>query len=322
MSESQAPVPQAAQAVPTPAEAAKLPANSQEQNNQSPPEAEAQAIAADPTLTNAQKKQMINKLKIKYNGREYDEELPFEIPDNDAARDYMSKNLQMAKLGQAKSQQYSQLEKEVISFIEQLRANPKAALRDPRVGVDVKKLVQEIIEEEIENSKKSPEQLRAEELERELSMMRSEREREKKDFETREYTRLKEEAIDKYDNMISSALDKSKLPQTAQTVSIMASYLERAVTKGLDLSADDLVELVRSELNENTTEFVNNMSDEDFEKQFKSRINTLRKKSIAKSRQNASQLKPKIADVGNQNKPKAPSSGKQEKVSMKKFFGF
>ena len=97
----------------------------------------------------------LKKLKIKYNGKEYEEELPFEIDDNPEVVEYMKKQLQMAKMSQSKAQELSNMQKEVEAFINELRKNPRKILSNPDIGVDVKELVNEILQEEIENSQKS-----------------------------------------------------------------------------------------------------------------------------------------------------------------------
>ena len=104
-------------------------------------------------------KKMLKSLKIKVDGREMEEKLPFEIPDDEETVEWMKRNLQMSKMGAKRAQEYSSLEKEVRTFIDELRKNPRKILADPNIGIDVKKLAAEVIEEEIANSQKSPDQL-------------------------------------------------------------------------------------------------------------------------------------------------------------------
>ena len=77
-------------------------------------------------------KKMLKSLKLKVDGREIEEKLPFEIPDDEETVEWMKRNLQMSKMGQKRAQEYSTLEKEVKTFIEELRKNPRKILADPR----------------------------------------------------------------------------------------------------------------------------------------------------------------------------------------------
>src|SRR5271166_4683964 len=93
---------------------------SQEQSNSAPAtssaEAQAAAVIANPNASNAQKAAAIKKLsnlRIKVDGQEYDEKLPFEIEDTKANREWMTKNLQMSKAAQKRMGEKAQLENEV-----------------------------------------------------------------------------------------------------------------------------------------------------------------------------------------------------------------
>ena len=154
-------------------------------------------------LTPTEKKR-VNSLMLKFNGKEYEEKLPFEIDEDQS--DWMRKQLQLAKMSQTKSQEVASLEKEVVAFLQELKTNPRKALANPMIGIDIKQLAADILEEEIENSRKSPEQLEREKLQNELKALRDEREAEKKQAESLQEQATLERLYDKYDNMISGAL--------------------------------------------------------------------------------------------------------------------
>ena len=73
-------------------------------------------------LTPAEVKK-IKQLKLKFNGKEIVEDLPFEIEESHA--DWLVKQRQKAMLADHKANEYSQLEREIGQFINELRANPK-----------------------------------------------------------------------------------------------------------------------------------------------------------------------------------------------------
>lgn len=265
----------------------------------------------------------LNKLKLKIDGKEIDEELPFELPDDPQVLEYMTRQLQLAKASQKRMSESNQLQKNVEAFITELRKNPRKALSNPSIGVDLKQLAAEILQEEIENSQKSPEQLEREKLEGELKAIREEREREKEESRTRELERLQEQEFVKYDTLISDALDKSGLPKTAYTVKKMADYLYMAVQNNIDVSPADVVGLVQEEMVSDLKEMFSAMPEEVIESVVgKETINKIRKKAVEGVKKRTAPTSPKqIKDVGAANKPKEGKSDKDNK-SYRDFFGF
>lgn len=279
-----------------------------------------QAATGTPT-EKVEAKKMLKSLKIKFNGREYEEKLPFEIPDDEESRNYMSRQLQLSKQAHSKAEEYSTLEKEVAHFVEELRKNPKKALSDPSVGIDMKKLAAEIIEEEIANSEKSPEQLKAEKLEAELKSIKEEREKEKDEQKKKEFERLQEQEFERYENMMVSALEGSKLPKSPYVVKKIADYMLLGLQEGLDVTPQDVLPLVEAEMQTDLKEMFAVMPDDVLEALIgKDVITRIRKKNIAKAKGTNNPpvpLKSAVKDIGG--KPEVKTPGK--KASFRDFFG-
>jgi hypothetical protein len=259
----------------------------------------------------------LRSLKLKVDGREIEEELPFEIPDDPEAVEYMTRQLQMSRMGSKRAQEYAQLEKEIRQMITEGTKNPRKLLKE--LNIDERELARQIIEQEIENSQKSPEQLERERLEMELRSLKEEREREKSDLERKEFERLQEQAYERYDNQMSVALEKSELPKEPYVIKKMADYMLAALQEGYDVTPDDIVPLVKEELRKDLQSLVGAMPDEALE-QFlgKERLNSFRKKNLAKAKEAATVSAAKaIKDTGG----KAPAKEVQKKVSFKDFFG-
>lgn len=289
-------------------------------------ESQEAAIDADPSLSRAEKaeaKKTLKNLRIKVDGREFDEELPFEIPDDEEAVEWMKRNLQMSRMGQKRSQELSTLEKEVRSFIDELKKNPRKVLSDPTIGIDVKRLAAEVIEEEIENAQKSPEQLERERLERELKDLKEQREREKEELNQREFERIQQESFERYDMLIGQALEKSDLPKSPYVVKKMADYMLLGLQNGIDVSPADVVPIIREELQDELKDMFAVMPDEVVEAIIgKDVLTRVRKKNIAKAKQakappTAQNL---AADTGKSSK--ADAQKPVQKQSIKDFFGF
>jgi hypothetical protein len=282
--------------------------------------AEGEVAEAQAAQSAAAKKEAarIRKLKLKVDGQELEEELPFEIDDNPEAVEYMTRQLQMSKAAQKRMGEHAQLQKEVKYFLEELRKNPKKILADPSIGIDVKQLAAQIIEEEIANSQKSPEQLEKERLETELKTLQEEREREREETRQKEFARLQEIEYERYDTLMSKALETSDLPKSPYVVKKMADYMLLGLNEGIDVSPEDVLPLVREEIQNDLREMFAVMPDEVIEKIVgKDVFNRVRKKNVAKAKA-PTPVKSAIKDTG---ASKSAATTSAEKKSFRDFFG-
>jgi hypothetical protein len=283
----------------------------QDQTNQTPSEAAVQQVAKE---AQKQAQAEMRKLKIKYNGRE--EEVEFDPNDND----YLTRQFQMAKLGQSKAQEFSNLQKEVGTFLQKLKNDPKSVLTDPNIGIDVKKFAAQILEEEIANSKKSPEQLDKERLEAEVKRLKDDQKRKEEEFKQKETERLTEQAYVQYDTMINDAIEKSDLPKTPYVVKKMADYMLLGLQNNLDLQAKDVVSIVREEMQNDLKEMFGVMPDETIEAIVgKDVINRIRRKNLARAKATPpTPIRSALKDVGRTGKEEKKE---EKKLTIKELFG-
>ncbi len=274
---------------------------------------EAAPIAA-PTVA---EKKYLRKLQLKIDGENIDEELPFDLEDTPANQEWMKKNLQMSKVAQKRMQSEAQLQKEVRSFVDELRKNPRKVLSDPNLGVDLKEIARQIIEEEISNSQKSPEQIKQEALESELKELRAEREREKEEMSARELERLQQQEMERYDTQITKALSNSSLPKSPYVVKKMADYMLMSLNEGLDVTPDDILPLVEEEIRNDLKQMFAVLGEDAIEGLVgKEVINKMRKRNLAKAP--PSPLKSSIKDIGT--KRVEPKKEEGPKKTFKDFF--
>lgn len=258
----------------------------------------------------------IKKLKLKFNGREIEEDLPFEIDEEHA--DWLAKQRQKAMLADHKANEYSQLEREIGAFIQELRKNPKKALSNPAIGLDIKQFAAEILQEEIEQAQKTPEQIKEEALQRELEELKAERAREKEEMNARELERLTEREYERYDSLMSSAIESSDLPKSPYVVKKMTEYLMMGIENGIDVEPKDVIPLIREEIQNDIQEMFQVMPAEVIEQILgKSNIEKLRKKRIASAKAPIP-VKASVRDVGAQKKEEKKE---QKKQTLKEFFG-
>lgn len=259
----------------------------------------------------------INKLKLKFNGKEFEEDLPFEI--DEAHADWLVKQRQKAMLADHKSNEYSQLEREIGDFIKELRTNPKKALSNPAIGLDIKQFAAQILQEEIEQSQKSPEQIEKEALEEELRQIRQEREEEKQRLRAQELQLLEEREFERFDTLISDAISTSDLPKSPYVVKKMTDYLIMGIDAGLQVTPADIIPLIREEMHNDIREMMDVMPAELIE-QFigKGNVDKLRKKRVSAAKPPIPVSK-SVQDVAKGAVKKEEK--KQEPKTFKDFFG-
>jgi hypothetical protein len=316
---------QKAQAQSTPKQAPQASKGPAGQTSAPKQAAAAQAVVNDPNAPKAAKieaKKTLKKLSYKVDGQEFTEDLPFEIPDDPKAREYMTRELQMSRMGQKRAQHAATLEKEVGQLINDIRADPFKVLADPAIKVDVKQAIEKWLQKEIENSQKSPEQLALENAQEEIRQMKALQDNEKRTREAQEQQAMADKYEKEYDEQISQALESNQIPRSAAAVKKILAYAELAVAANKDVSIRDILPFVKEELISDYREHAKALPDDALENFFgKELVDRLRKTAVKRAK--AAQANPALNAPG-----KAPSTGKTtpaapkeaEKVSYKKFF--
>lgn len=256
-------------------------------------------------------KKYLKKLNLKIDGEDYEEELPFEIPDDPKAIEYMKRELQKSKAFHKRDQGYKQLETDVKQLLHDLKNDPEAVLSDPAIGHDMKKLAAKIIEREIEASRKSPEQRRAEELEAKLKQIEDERAKEKEKFQKQEFERLQEREYNRYQSEMSEALKSANLDNDYARRK-MADMLLAGLENGLNLSPKDVLPRLKEQIH-NDIKNMFGSSPDDVLQEFlgKDRFSSMKKRVTPPP----VPVKSAVKDVA-----KADASKPSKKISMKEFF--
>lgn len=264
----------------------------------------------------------LKQLKLKVDGKEVNEDLPFEVDEGSEAAEYMTKQLQLAKAAQKRMGEASDYKKkldQVGEYLQQAKGNPKKIrelMKD--LEIDERQLAAMIVEEELEKAKKSPDQLEKEALQAELQKIKDERDTEKKSMEEREYQRLVEQETERYRIAIDGALSKSGLPNNQVYRERVAKYLAKAIDKGMEVSAEDVVPLVKEEIAQEIQALFA-ASPEDYVEQLlgKDTLKRLRKRNLEKAKTEPPvPLNRQVQDTGSEkSKPKD-----EPKVSFKDYF--
>lgn len=285
-----------------------------------PDAATLQAVAENGTPKQAAAaKKMLKQLRIKVDGVESTEDLPFEISEEHA--EYMTKQIQKARAGDKRLQQYSQLESEVGKFIKRLKDDPEAALSDPSIGVDVKKLAASVVEKEIKKSQLSPAEREKQELQDELKRLKDQTKKDKEEAEEREFRTKCETEHARIESEMVQALAANQLPKSSGAIKRMASYMLQANNEGIDLTIADLAPIVKAEMQQELQDLLSQLS-EDHAETFigKDIISKIRKKNISKAK-SAGTANPKTTVKETSAKARTSEKPPAIKKNYKDFFG-
>lgn len=275
---------------------------------------ELQAKKAEGEKLSKTEEKQLKEYKLKINGKDKSFKLDL---SNDAE---MQKYLQKAMASDESFQQAAEVRKAAMQFISELKSNPRKVLTDPNIGIDLKKLAEEIMSEQLQDLEKTPEQRELEKHKKELESLKKQREDEKKDWEQKEFTRLQQEHERQLETDISAALDVGGLPKTARTVKAMAEYMMIALESGSDLSAKDIVPIVKNATLSEFKEVINSLSDDQLEDFMgKEIIGRLRKRNLAKAKQ-VVETANAVKSTGEGSKKKDEAKA-EKKMSIRDFLG-
>lgn len=241
-----------------------------------------------------QKKSNKRKLKLKVDGQDLEEEIDL---DNE---EELRKHLQLSKAAQKRMQEAAELKKrqsqidtEIQEFIQHLRDPSKAAqiLSDPRIGLDVKKFAQQIINQEIEEMQLSPEEKERRKLQAELESLRKEKEEKEKMAENERLTRVQQEYASQLEKDILSGLSKTSLPNKPFIIKRIVENLAVAMENGVDdVRVEDVLPIVEKQFKRDLKEMFDAFPEETIEQLIGlDNVDRLRKHRIRKMKSTKAQ---------------------------------
>lgn len=188
---------------------------------------EGQAKPADVKEQKALEK-AIKAYEIKVNGKSKKVELDL----NDEAS--IKKYLEKAEGAQEKFQEAALYRKQAEQLVEMLQKDPLSILRNPALGIDVKKLAEMVLDEQLQEASLSPEQKRIKELESALT----EREKKEKDLkdakDAEDKQRLTREMYVKAEQDMMQALDTSSIGASPYAVRRVADMMSALIEEGYE----------------------------------------------------------------------------------------
>jgi hypothetical protein len=140
-------------------------------------------------------------------------------------------------------------------MLKMLKENPDDILE--KMGIDVDEWAEKRLTKKLEHMKKSPEQIKNEEMQSELEALRLEKKTADEAREQSEHERLKGQAMMQITEEISGALDKSKsfLPRKPKILQRVAETMVFAIKNGFpEVTAADVIPIVEKQFEQEMNE--------------------------------------------------------------------
>jgi hypothetical protein len=172
------------------------------------------------------------------------------------------KRIQKAEAADRRMQEAAEQRKQVEALFDLLKKDPIAALKDPALGVDVRKMVEEQILREYEESQLDEPSRKTKELERQLQAEKAKwQEHEAKQQQIAEQ-QLHERVFQETQQQFTQALDQADVPRNKETMYMMAEIAQVNLENGIDLSPAQLAAEVKDRISGMHTHIVRSLDGE------------------------------------------------------------
>lgn len=240
---------------------------------------------------------MIKSLKLKIDGQEFDEQLPFEIDENDPKQvEFLKRHLQMSKVSNKRMSEAAMTKKQAEQFIQALQNDPMKILSNPKLMGEEKfqKIAEEFLAKKIQDQMLSPEERRQIEMQKRLEEYEAKEKSEKERIEAEETEKMQLHYAQEFEKTIVDGLKESNLPKNTFTVKRMAELMKKNLQHGLELSPSQLATMVKEDYQKELVSLIGGSEADQILALFGDELsNKIRKYDLAKFKQNNSnQAKP------------------------------
>lgn len=251
------------------------------------------------------------RVPLKVNGRDMEYEVDL---DND---EELAKYLQKAMAADEKFQEAASIRKQMQQFVQALKSDPLSILSHPELGINIKDLAERVINNELEDLQKSPEQKRLEQLERDLKDREDKLKTVEEQKREAELARLEEQAFQELDRDIDEALKTTSLPKSAYVMKRIADTLINANELGYtEISVKDIMPYVEQTMEQELQEMFGRMPEEVIERLMGQNLDRVRRSKIAK----AKKVAPSVQETAAATKGKSQEEAPKQKVKFKDYF--
>lgn len=252
------------------------------------------------------------KFKLKVDDKEFEDEL--DLSDEQE----LVKRLQKAKAFESRSQEHATLKKQVGMLMKQLQEDPASLLSE--LGMNFDEYVEKYVNNKIEKLKKTPEQVKQEEMEAELARLK----KEKEEFEKNAYEAKLEQLRNHYANEIQNDIvtsirqGTSMLPESPLVIKRIAETMKLAIDNGYtEVKAKDVIPLVEQQFKQELQDMFGKLPEAVLEELMKPQFDRLRKHRLKNKPKTTETARQVVKDTG-KNAEKKPED-KPKKTYSKLF---
>lgn len=181
--------------------------------------------------------------KLKVDGQEVD----FDASDEEAVK----RALQKGYAADKRMNQAAVTTKQAERFVELLKTNPRAVLEHPGLGIDLKKMAEQIVWENMQAAAKPPKSAQEIQHEKDMAELEERRAKDKQaeaEKKQKDRDELKEKFRQDWSKKFTEVLNTAKLPVTDWTLTRMAAYMRQALAnKNTAIQPADVVDMVRED---------------------------------------------------------------------------
>lgn len=272
-------------------------------------------------ISKKEAQQLKKTLKLKVDGEDIEESIDFS--DDEALKRMMQKARGFDKRAKESATMKSQLEQ----LVEMLQNDPEGILE--KLGHNVDDFAQKRLEKQIENMKKSPEQLEREKMSKELEDLRKEKTKAESDRKNAEMEKMRNQHAQQIENDISEALDSAKSILPKKNPAVMKRVAEAmyfAATHGYpQVSAKDVLPMVEKQWQEEINSILNEAPEEVLERIVgKGNLDRYRKGKISKKKAAPATTTAKqvVKDTGSKKSEPQDQDGAKRYNKMDRFWKF
>lgn len=226
------------------------------------------------------------KIKLKIDGEEIDEELPFDYDESDEKQvQYLKRQLQLSKVANKRMNESAMTKKQAEQFIQALQTDPMRVLSNPKLMGEEKfqQLAEQFLAKRIQDQMMSPEEKRQRDMEERLRQYEEQEKTAKEKAEQEQMQALQTHYQEAYTQTITQALDSSNLPKNPYTVKRMAQLLQQNIKHGLELEPAHLAQLVKEDYQKELASIIGNSNPDQIIAMFgEETVNKLRKHDLEK----------------------------------------
>lgn len=180
------------------------------------------------------------KFQLKVDGEEIEEEL--DLNDDEGLKN----KLQLARAAKKRMNEAVSTKRQAMEIIKAFEQDPESMLR--RLGPKGREIAEKFLLGHIQEELMSPEEKERRDMKKKLETYEQKEAREKEEREAAANAKREADYANSFQQTIMTALQKSGLPKTPELVKRMAAIMSKNLEFGLELTPDDLVNEVKTDL--------------------------------------------------------------------------